>query len=226
VAVSDVETFKFAIDVDYCAAAYYSNDLQVVAFYELELHNIFMFTVEIRVWSADRSLSKKELISILDAYIAQVPGNIKQGIGSEEVRGVPVGKILRAMQSRVRRDVLVDRNSFEVPSIEEIESVITARLIPDEWRNSRDFRSHARELRAIKVYLHSVFEEQSIQPMRAVSESEGVTIEVARKIIDQSRSHGYLTRANHSVGGTVTDKARHCASLMMHASAEEKAEKK
>ena len=224
--MSPSETFNFAVGDYHCAAAYYSNGLQVVAFYELESRTLFMYTVEIRVWSAKGSLRTKELESMLKAWVEQMPSNIKDGIGSEEVRGVPVGKIHRAMQSKLHEDVLFNSDSFEVPSIEEIESIITARLIPDEWRNSRDFRSHARELRAIKVYLHSVFEEQSIQPMRAVSDSEGVTIEVARKIIDQSRSHGYLTRANHSVGGFVTDKARLCARLMMQASVEEKAEKK
>ncbi len=78
----------------------------------------------------------------------------------------------------------------------------------------------------IKVYLQSVYAEQSIQPMRAVCDSEQVEIESARKIIDQARSHGYLTRVSGAIGGTVTDKAKSLANLMMLASAEAKKESK
>jgi hypothetical protein len=220
------EQFDFEVGTDTCAAAYYADGLQVVALYELEFGYLTPHPCEIRTWRATNALPKKELAQMLAVWSGQVPSNMTLGIGSEEVRGVPVGKIFRAMQSRINQDTLVGQNSFEIPSIEEIEEVITARLIPDDWRNSRDFRSHARELRAIKVYLHSVYAEQSIQPMRAICDSEQVSIENARKIIDQARSHGYLTRADGAVGGTVTDKARICANVMMIASTEAKKEEK
>jgi len=220
------EQFDFEVGTDTCAAAFYADGLQVVALYELEDGYLTPHPGEIRIWRATNALPAQELKEIREGWSGQPPSNQTLGIGSEEVRGVPVGKIFRAMQSKISQDTLVEKDSFEVPSIEETEQIILARLIPEEWRNSRDFRSHARELRAIKVYLHDVYAEQSIQPMRAVSDSEKVTIENARKIIDQSRNHGYLTRANGGVGGTVTDKARSSANIMMLASAEAKGDKK
>jgi len=220
------EVLDFEVGTDTCAAAYYADGLQAVAIYELANGDLTPLPCEIRTWRASSPLPKKELKQILDAWSDHQPSNMNFGIGSEEVRGVPVGKIFRAMQSWINQDTLADQNSFLVPTIEETEQIITARLIPDPWRNSRDFRSHARELRAIKVYLQSVYAEQSIQPMRAVCDSEQVEIESARKIIDQARSHGYLTRVSGAIGGTVTDKAKSLANLMMLASAEAKKESK
>ena len=216
------DELDFEVGTDTCAAAYYADGLQVVALYELEFGHLTPHPAEIRTWRATNALPKEELKRILEAWSVQVPSNMTLGIGSEEVRGVPVGKIFRAMQSRIRQDTLAGQNSFLVPTIEETEQIITARLIPDAWRNSRDFRSHARELRAIKVYLQSVYVEQSIQPMRAVCDSEQVTIQSARKIIDQARSHGYLTRVSGAIGGTVTEEAKSLANIMMLASAEAK----
>ena len=220
------EELDFEVGTIWCAAAYYTDGLQVVALYELADGDLTPLPCEIRTWRASSPLPKKELKQMLDAWSVQQPSNMVLGIGSEEVRGVPVGKIYRAMHSRISQDTLAGQNSFLVPTIEETEQIITARLIPDDWRNSRDFRSHARELRAIKVYLQSVYVEQSIQPMRAVCDSEQVEIESARKIIDQARSHGYLTRVSGAIGGTVTEKAKSLANIMMIASAEAKKESK
>jgi hypothetical protein len=221
------EKYEFAKkNDDACAVAYYSDNLQVVALYLLDVQYSLPVPYEIRTWRATSALAKEELVQILDNWSERIPSTARHGIGSEEVRGAPIGKIHRAMQSEINRDTLVDQGTFKVPCADEINGVIDARLIPDDWRNSRDFRAHARELRAISVYLPAVFREQSVQPMRAVSESEDVTIEIARKIIDQARSHGYLTRADGAVGGTVTDKARSAANIMMLASAEAKKAKK
>ena len=220
------ETIRHAIKTPYSAASYFDGCIQVVAFYRFQNDQPIPVPQEIRSWRATKSVTKKEIEQILKNWTNQIPTNLAPGIGSEEVRGIPVGRIFRTMQAKINKDSLVSNQDFQVPTPEEIEKIITARLIPDNWRNSRDFRSHARELRSIKIYLNAVYVGESIQPMREIVDREHVTNESARKIIDQARSHGYLTRADRSVGGLVTNKAKKCAQVMMRASKQTKEKKK
>jgi hypothetical protein len=221
----DLEVYVHVVEAPHSATAYFSDGLQVVTFFQFPDEMPIPVTQEVRSWRATRALTENELSQMFKRWTAGIPANIKAGINSDEVRGIPVGRIFRTMQARINEDSLVDSYDFKVPNSEEIEEIINSRLIPDNWRNNRDFKAHARELRSIKIYLNAVYVGESAQPMREIVDREDVTIGIARKIIDQARSHGYLTRVDGSIGGLVTDKARECARIMMRADEQAKKEK-
>ncbi len=219
------DQFFYATEGESCATAYFEAGIQVIAFYDFDMEQQVLLPVEVRTWRATHGISQQELCEILSLWKEHPVSKHSIGISSEDVRGIPLGRIYRATDSKIFRDMLLYEDDFLVPTLEEVDEIIAGKLVPDEWRNSRDFRAHARELRALKVYLHSVFDDQSVQPMRAVSDSENVSIITARKIIDSARSHGYLTRRDGSMGGFVTDKARTSALLMIRAYKEVKGER-
>ena len=217
-------TTHFAVAETCAATSHFAGGLQSVAFYDVGTDGRDAIPVEVRSWRASQSISEEALRGLLEDWEPSRPPQHEYGISSEEVRGIPVGHIHRAMQSRLRRDTLEDDIELVLPTSEQIESIISARLIPDLWRNSRDLRAHARELQGAVAYLKAVYSDQSVQPMRAVADKTGVDLPAARKLIEQARAHGYLTRAEGTVGGYITDKARTAATLLIHAAREAGAE--
>jgi len=210
----------FAVREDCSASAHFYDGLQTVALYDISNDDRDTLPVEVRSWRSSRAISPKQLEDLLDSWSKNRPIDYEFGISSEEVRGLPVGSIHRAMQSHLRNASLAEDFTTEVPSPTQVEAIISAGLIPDQWRNSRDFRAHARALRGTLVYLRAVYVDQSVQPMRSVAGSEAIDLTAARKLIEQSRAHGYLTRTDRSVGGFLTDKGRQTASIMMLAATE------
>ena len=208
-------TTHFAVAETCAATSHFAGGLQTIAFYDVGIDGRDALPAEVRSWRATQSISDKALRRLLEDWEPSRPPNFEYGISSEEVRGIPVGHIHRTMQSRLRRDTLEDDIELVLPTSEQIESIISARLIPDLWRNSRDLRAHARELQGAVAYLKAVYSDQSVQPMRAVADKVGVDIPAARKLIEQARAHGYLTRAEGTVGGYITDKARTAANLLI-----------
>lgn len=220
------EKFLFAINGDCCATAHFNGRVQVVAFYGIDFVQKVLLPIEVRTWRATEALAQPELNETLTRWTDYPASNHVIGISSEDIRAVSLGKMYRATDSKVFTEMHFPHDEFRVPSIKAIDEIVAGKLVPDVWRNSRDFKAHARELRSLKVYLHSVFEDQSIQPMRAVSEAENVSTMTARKIIDSARNHGYLTRRDGAMGGFVTEKARDAALLMNRAYEELKNEGK
>lgn len=207
-------TTLYAVTADCAAASHFDDGLQAIAFYDVGVDGRDAIPIEVRTWRAKKSVSTRELQLMLELWEANRPQHSREGISSEEVRGIPVGQIHRSMQSRIRRDTLQEDIGLVVPTSNQIEAIIRARLVPDLWRNSRDLRAHARELRGAVAYLKAVYSDQSVQPMRAVADVVGGDLPSARKLIEQARAHGYLTRADGAVGGYITDKARSAATLL------------
>ena len=198
-------------------AALYTGKLQIVALYFGAIDDTCM-PAEVRTWRASRPLSSKEMEDLLRHWLRHVPENLEVGVSSIEVRGIPLGRINRAIQSHGSiQGTLPFLFELDCLSDPEVENVIEAGNIPEIWRSSRDFRSHARELRSVYAYLLAVYSKESAEPMRSVAVQEGISIEQARKVIDQARSHGYLTRTAGVVGGRITEKGIGAARMMREA---------
>lgn len=213
-------TTHFAVAKTCAATSHFAGGLQTVALYDLEISGRDALPVEVRSWRATHSISEEALRGLLEDWEPSRPPHYEYGISSEEVRGIPIGHIHRTMHSRLRRDTLQEDLDLVLPTSEQIESIIKAGLIPDLWRNSRDLRAHARELQGAVAYLKAVYSDESVQPMRAVADKVGMEIPAARKLIEQARSHGYLTRADGTVGGYITENARTAANLLILAARE------
>lgn len=207
-------TTLYAVTANCAATSYFDDGLQAIAFYDVGVDGRDAIPIEVRTWRARKSVSTRELQQMLELWEANRPQHSREGISSEEVRGIPVGQIHRSMLSRIRQDTLQEDIDLVVPTSDQIDAIITARLVPDLWRNSRDLRAHARELRGTVAYLKAVYSDQSVQPMRAVADKVGVDLPAARKLIEQARAHGYLTRADRAVGGYITEKARSAVNLL------------
>ena len=208
-----------------CVAGYFHQNLQTVTFYDFFDPEQGISPAEVRAWRADRSLDPTELFRLFNTWQKERPPHSRSGISSDEVRGIPVGQIHRSVIGSLRKDSIAAAVALPVPTEEEIEQIIESGLIPTQWRNSRDFRAHARELRGLVAYLRAVYVDESQQPMRAVAQATGLDVAGSRKLIDQARNHQYLTRAGRSMGGFMLPQAYEASGLMT-AAAKEAAKRK
>lgn len=209
----DPEVIVSAVEEDYCAVARFSGRLQVVSFY-MSLDDATAAPLEVRAWRSEKSVSKRELAEILSNWLETNCARTEIGISSEELRSVSFGALWRQAQAVLHDATVGTRETLEVPSEAEIDEIIEQGCVPKAWRNSRDFRAQARQLRGVIAYLDAVYGQQSAEPMKHVSEETGLDIVASRKLIQQARERGFLTKSAGVVGGLATDWARACADQM------------
>ena len=218
------EVIVSAVEGDCCAVARYSGRLQVVSFY-IALDDSTAAPLEVRVWRSDKSVTKRELAEILTNWLETNYARTEVGVSSEELRSVSFGALWRQAQAVLHEATLGTRERLAVPSEAEIDLIITQGCVPKAWRNSRDFRAQARQLRGVIAYLDAVYGKQSAEPMKHVAEETGLDVISSRKLIQQARERGFLTKSSGVVGGLATDWARACADQMNQALAEARKKK-
>lgn len=202
-----------AVMDDFCAVARHSGFVQVVAFYAA-LEDSTAAPLEVRAWRSDKSVSKKEVVEILSNWLELDSGRSIYGISSEDLRSVAFGALWREAQAVLHEATAGSREMLSVPTEEEIELIIARDCVPSVWRNSRDFRAQARQLRGVIAYLEAVYGRQSAEPMKDVAEETGLDVAGSRKLIQQARERGFLTKSSGVVGGLATEWARACADHM------------
>jgi hypothetical protein len=198
------------------AVARFDGRLQSIALYDIG-NDETALPVEVRAWRATQSIAPRELRHLLDEWCGSHPRNVEYGISTEDLRSIPVASLHRHIEAQIRsqtRDVSV---ALRVPSAEEIEMIISGELVPNHWRNSRDFRAQARQLRGVIAYLEAVYTREDVEPMKAVSAATGANVVASRKLIEQARERGFLTRTNGHIGGRLTERGIEAAALMNEA---------
>ena len=212
-----VAEFLYAVEgEDGCAIARWSSDcLQTIVFYEVVDYEFLVAPCEVRIWGSRKPLSQERLHSLLKQWLSQLQDqNFEYGLTTEEMRRVPLATLHRLMQSYMNEHTYGAAETLKLPSEAEIEEIITKGLVPRYWRNSRDFRAQARQLQGVAAYVDAVYQEESPQPMFSVGEATGLDVPTARKLIQQARERGFLTKGNGHIGGRITDKAIEAARLM------------
>ena len=199
-----------------CAIARWSSDgSQTVVFYEVVDKEFQLAPCEVRNWGSRTPLSEERLHTLLQQWLKQSKDqDFVFGLTAEDMRAVPLGTLHRLMQSYVDELTYGAAATLKLPSEAEIEEIITKGLVPRYWRNSRDFRAQARQLRGVAAYVNAVYLEETPQPMFDVGEATGLDVPTARKLIQQARERGFLTKGNGTIGGRITDKAIEAADLM------------
>ena len=75
------------------------------------------------------------------------------------------------------------------------------------FRNVRDLRAHAAELRLLKPYLSALYDDETTKAVEDAAAIEGIEIGRARNLIVRAKNHGYVEKTPHAPLGVLTEKA-------------------
>jgi len=188
------------------AVARFDGRVQAVTFYDADNDESALMS-EVRAWRADQSLTQKQLDQLLSHWLKHPAPNAEYSLSTEDLRSISLTAHWRHITMQIDGVTRHAAANLSVPSQKEIDLIIQRNLIPNLWRNRRDFSAQARQLRGTLVYLRAVFTRHDSEPMHEVAESTGLDLNAARKLIEQARVRGYLSRTNGQLGGRLTDKA-------------------
>lgn len=212
-----VDVLFSTLEGGYAVARWSGPSGQSVAFYDVGSDESAL-PVEVRVWRSSTPITQQRLDELLAHWVTDgQPESFDFGISTDDIRAVPVGTLHRLMHNYVADLTHGAGEILNVPTESEIEAIIESGLRPARWRNARDFRAHARQLRGVSAYVEAVYDYDESHPMSQVADETGVDLPTARKLIQQAREQGYLTKGNGHVGGRVTERAVEAAKVMRDA---------
>jgi len=160
--------------------------------------------LEQRVWRSQFEPTDEDLQEVVKEFEVYP----KNALTSAALRSVP-WKAMAQHADAYRTELLSgDLNDFQPPTSEEVEDLIDSGEFAG-FRNSRDLRGHAQQLRAVKTYLEAVavIDELDTSPITALTESEGLSPTQARSLIERARSNGYITRPKEVAGAQIQEAA-------------------
>lgn len=198
------------------AVAHFEGHLQSIALFDVGLDESAL-PAEVRAWRSTKSLSQQDLNELLAQWLKGRSIYLEDGVSSEDLRSISVSTLQRHIDSHVHVATTDVRKSLRIPSSEEVEFIIESRCIPERWRNSRDFRAQARQLRGVVAYLDAIYSREDVEPMKSVAAATGLDVVASRKLIEQARARGFLTRTRGQIGGRLTDWGMEAASQMNEA---------
>lgn len=198
------------------AVARFDGHLQSVALFDVG-NDESALPVEVRAWRSVKTLTQSQLDSLLTQWIKVQTSQVEYGVSSEDLRSISVSALQRHIDSQVHSATINIGNALKVPSASEVDFIIEQRCIPENWRNSRDFRAQARQLRGVIAYLDAIYAREDSEPMKSVAAATGLNVVGSRKLIEQARERGFLTRTNGQIGGRLTELGLEAASLMNQA---------
>ena len=217
--IAPVQTYEaFAhCDGGYAVARWSEPFIQSVALYDVG-NDESEIPVEVRVWRAAKPITQEKLDALLDFWVSgDHPEDVIYGISTDDLRSIPVGTLHRLMQRHVAERTQGAVETLKVPTAIEIEEIIDNGLRPTRWRNARDFRAHARQLRGVGAYVEAVYDYDDPHPMSEGASATDLDLPAARKLIQQARERGYLTKGNGQVGGQITELAIEASTVMQDA---------
>ena len=183
------------------ATFYYDHEskVQAVVLFSPEISS---GPLEYRVWRAQWPLDPDERQQVLAEF--DVSG--KLGLTTEQYRSIPWGRMSHLNQVRERAQAATLLELFNPPTEELVDRLHRAGELMG-FRNVRDLRAHAAELRILKPYLSALYDEETRKAVEDAAAIEGIEVGRARNLIVRAKNHGYVEKTPDAPLGVLTSKA-------------------
>ena len=175
-------------------------DLVIVAFFEVEPDGTALVG-EVRISPHGDNFSEEDLAALLEQWSGN---DDAAGMSLSFVRQLALG----SLDSAVSRRIQSERQGLELiaPDLTQIERIVQAghRL---GFRNTRDAKSHLRQVLVAEKYVQAVLAGQE-SPTGAAAQASGLTPQQVARLLILARKHGYLTSppVRGKAGGYLTRK--------------------